>query len=63
MFKQLNLICASGDLIGWIGSAYFAGWTSSCLIVPLVSDRIGRKWIVLVSVAFQIVFHTVMVFS
>jgi MFS family permease len=31
---------------------YFAGWTATILFVPLIADKIGRKWIFFFSVFF-----------
>lgn len=48
------MLCVKKEAIGWIGSAYFAGWASSCLIIPLLADKIGRKWIVVMCLSAQI---------
>jgi len=42
-------------LIGLIGSMQFAGWVTSLLFLPALSDRIGRKKIVHSCVIFQFV--------
>jgi len=47
---KLNLYCVGGELIGLIGSMYFAGGVSSLLFLPAISDKKGRKWIIYVSV-------------
>lgn len=49
--------------IGWIGSSYFAGWTISCPIIPVLSDKYGRKWIALTCVFFQLICLMVMIYS
>lgn len=43
--EQYDLVCASGEQIGLIGSLFFAGWCSTLLIVPIFADKYGRKWI------------------
>ena len=57
------MICVKNETIGWIGSAYFVGWTASCPIVPVLADKYGRKWIVFSSLLAQLVFYTVMINS
>lgn len=40
---KLDLYCVDGGLIGLIGSMYFAGWVTSLLFLPAISDKKGRK--------------------
>jgi MFS family permease len=47
--EQLDLICASNQEMGWIGSSFFIGAASTCLLIPPLSDRKGRKQVFLVS--------------
>ena len=46
--EQLDLTCANPDDVGFIGSSYFIGVMVSVLILPRLSDLVGRKWPVLV---------------
>jgi len=41
----LDLVCASSNTIGLIGSSYFIGWCCTILIVPWIADKIGRRWV------------------
>jgi MFS family permease len=43
-------VCVTGEKIGLIGSMFFAGWSTTVLFIPFASDKIGRKWIFLVSI-------------
>lgn len=40
---KLDLTCTSKNLIGSIGSSYFIGFAISSVVTPIISDRIGRK--------------------
>jgi len=46
------MVCAKRITTGGIGSSYFAGWALVCLIIPVLSDRIGRKWIFVICTLF-----------
>ena len=48
--EQLDLVCDKGAQIGLIGSLYFAGWSCTILFIPLLADKIGRRWIFFCSV-------------
>lgn len=56
--EQLDLVCDSQKTIGMVGVYYFAGWCSLMLIVPSLSDKIGRKWIVFWGLTVQAVAYT-----
>lgn len=60
---KLNLYCEDGELIGLIGSMYFAGWVTSLLFVPAISDKKGRKWFPIVFTAIELVIFTYMYFT
>ena len=47
--EQLNLECADPDDVGFIGSSYFIGVMVSVLIIPRLSDLVGRKWPIIVT--------------
>jgi len=49
--EQLDLICQDRAHIGLIGSVYFMGWTTTCLVVPPLSDQYGRKLIFLICIS------------
>lgn len=40
----MDLTCTEDKVIGLIGSMYFLAWALFSAIVPLLSDRFGRKW-------------------
>lgn len=60
--EQLDLVCVSDTKIGLIGSMYFAGWASTCLVLPLLADLYGRKWIVFSSMVVMAVVMILMTF-
>ena len=41
---KLDLTCTDDKTIGLIGSVYFLGFGISAAFLPLLSDKIGRKW-------------------
>lgn len=41
--EQLNMQCLEGKYIGLIGSFYFAGVALSCIMIPRLGDKYGRK--------------------
>lgn len=43
---QYELLCEPKWKIGLIGSMYFAGVVSTILLIPWLSDKWGRRWIV-----------------
>ena len=52
--EVLNLTCVDTKIIGLVGSAYFLGFAISSSIIPPLSDRIGRKWPYISSLALQL---------
>jgi len=42
--QQLNLWCVPSFKLGLLGSMYFAGWAFTVIWVPLLADKVGRKW-------------------
>lgn len=40
---KLDLACASKAKVSLIGSAYFVGWIVTLLFVPRISDKYGRR--------------------
>jgi hypothetical protein len=48
--EQIDLVCAPSLKLSLIGSMFFAGWAATVLFVPLLADKIGRKWIFFFSV-------------
>ncbi|TNV80292.1 hypothetical protein FGO68_gene6246 [Halteria grandinella] len=61
--EQLNLTCTSKAKIGLIGSMYFAGITSSALIIPRLSDLYGRRIVYFVSMVGHLLAYFVMLVS
>ena len=49
LIRRLQLECSSASQIGLIGSIYFIGWTVGALVIPSLSDRYGRKLMILIS--------------
>lgn len=45
-------MCVRGEKIGLIGSMFFAGWATTVLFIPFASDKVGRRWIFLISIFF-----------
>lgn len=54
------MVCVDKTTIGWIGSGYFVGWVCTILIVPWVSDKVGRRWIYAVCVLITFIVTCVM---
>lgn len=52
--ETLNLTCVPGSKMGFIGASYFIGWTATCLIIPPLADRIGRKYVYRVALTLNI---------
>jgi MFS family permease len=57
------LLCQPGYKIGLIGSLYFAGWSSTILWLPLLADKVGRKWIFLICVALTTIAYGILLLS
>ena len=43
--EQLDLACKKDSTVAWIGSIIFLGWMLASVVIPPLSDRLGRKWI------------------
>jgi MFS family permease len=61
--EQIGLICRPGWQIGMLGSVFFAGWCSTLLWMPQISDRIGRKTMFVYSLAINVVLYTMVMFT
>ena len=59
---MLNL-GVSGAKIGLIGSMYFAGYTTSAVILPRLSDLFGRKIIYFISMTGHLLVYLVFLIS
>ena len=60
--EQLDLVCVSDTKIGLIGSMFFAGWASTCLVLPPLADIYGRKWVFILSSATMAIAMNLMTF-
>lgn len=56
--EKLDLTCVSKEIIGLIGSSFFLGFCIGAAIIPIVSDKHGRK----IPLLACIVLHLVSVF-
>ena len=54
--EKIGLICRPGWQIGMLGSLYYAGWCSTLLWLPRISDKYGRAPVF----RFAMVVHTVL---
>lgn len=61
--EQIGLICRPGWQIGMLGSVLFAGWCSTLLWMPQISDRIGRKTMFVYALAANVALFTVIMFT
>jgi MFS family permease len=61
--EQLDLICVDKEHIGLIGSVYFMGWTTTCLVVPPPADRYGRRLIFLGCITLLLVSYAWLMFT
>jgi len=52
---RLDLVCASGSKIGFIGSSFFIGWFISLTFVPRLADLYGRKKLMVFGVWAQLI--------
>ena len=59
--NKLNLTCEEDGVIGLIGSVYFAGFAVSSGIIPPMSDKLGRKWIYIISLTIQTICYSVII--
>lgn len=56
-------MCEKGSTIGWIGSAFFLGWACSSFIIPPLSDKKGRKNVVIISLVVQFIAYVLLSLS
>jgi MFS family permease len=61
--EQIGLICRPGWQVGLLGSSIFAGWCSTLLWMPAISNRIGRKIMFTYALAANVVLFTVIMFT
>ena len=57
------MICLHETTIGWIGSSFFLGWALSAPFITPLSDKLGRKWLVVAAGAAGAVFYSLMLFG
>ena len=55
LIRRLGLECSSSSQIGLIGSMYFIGVIVGALVIPSLSDKYGRKLMILVSNAIHLI--------
>ena len=41
--EKLNLLCYDPKIIGSVGSMYFIGFGLSSVVIPSLSDKVGKK--------------------
>ena len=51
-------MCAPRWKVGFISSAYFLGWCATLLWVPLLADKLGRRYIFIFGVVFDLLMYT-----
>lgn len=61
--EKLDLTCRPGWQIGLLGSALFAGWSSTLLWVPPFADRFGRYKIFVWGCVVNLALYTVLMLS
>ena len=61
--EQIGLICRPGWQIGLLGSAYYAGWCSTLLWMPRLSEIYGRARFFKFAMALNTLMFTVLMFS
>lgn len=57
---KLDLLCKPKKELGFIGSCFFIGIISTMFWMPVLSDKIGRQYLVLVSLFVQLVSYIVL---
>lgn len=60
--EQLDMICLPKPIIGLMGTAYFGGWASTVLFIPMFADKNGRKQVFFWSLVVSIFTMFLMVF-
>lgn len=61
--EKLNLTCVRQDVLGLIGSMYFAGFVVASTFVPQQADRFGRKPVLIIDLVVQTVVYVLMFVS
>lgn len=61
--QPIGLICRPGWQIGLLGSAFFAGWTSTLLWVPQLSNIFGRLAVFRYSCLASLLLYTALMMS
>jgi MFS family permease len=61
--EQIGLICRPGWQVGLLGSVLFAGWCSTLLWMPKLSERLGRKTMFAYALAVNVVLYSVIQFT
>lgn len=61
--EKLSLVCKPGWQIGLLGSALFAGWTSTLLWVPPLAEKYGRRKIFIWGNVARLLLFTALMFS
>ncbi len=57
------MICLGSNKIGLIGSSFFMGWVTTILWLPLLADKIGRRWIFFVCILMTAANITILLLS
>lgn len=57
---KLDLLCRPKKELGFIGSCFFIGIISTMFWMPVLSDRIGRRYLILASFLVQLVSYIVL---
>lgn len=60
---SLNLHCASGTKIGFLGGAFFLGWAITVLFLPRISDLFGRQKIIILGTVTNFISYTIMILA
>lgn len=61
--ERIGLICRPGWQVGLLGSAFFAGWVSTLLWVPLFANHFGRLRVFQLSCFMSVILYVVFLFS
>lgn len=57
---KLDLLCKPKKELGFIGSCFFIGIISTMFWMPMLSDKIGRQYLILISFFVQLVAYLVL---
>lgn len=61
--RKLSLECISDTEMGLIGSCYFIGFMVGALFIPRLADIFGRRWIIIVGLACNVLGVLLIVFA